>query len=267
MTIISQGKPSPQLPNVVRESLLGIDAGKTAIILDLLFTLGYKPGQWITYREAVNICSEHTAIHIIRDGLKHFTIKKRQLPAAGRGRPTIAYQLPSIDYLKSQLTVQLSSVSDFLDFSDFANLKAYRIALHRELIQRGYEANSNRPAKFSRKYMSERLSVSSDTLRRYEQELGTYVEPTYGETPLHHKFEVILVPETRQHNGKVLLVRQNDRTVGTLPAIRSIAGLYLKKGYEVVLSWRECNKYAPYSPHSEQGRLDRWGISSAASAT
>lgn len=259
MNSVPQGKPKQQLPNCVREALLGIDAGKTAIVLDLLFTLGYQPGQWITYREALAVCTRYTAVHIVRDGLKHDLIKRQVYPVPRAGRPMYVYQLPFPDDLKEQLCIQKSSISDYLKPGDFANQKAYRMALHRELIQRGYEDEGHQPKKFSRKFMSERLNVTPDTLRRYEHELGTYVEPSYDVIWIRDKVQLWEVPEKRAHNGMYLSIVVDDTRVAKLPARKDIAGMYLKRGYEVNLMRRSCNKYAPYHPYSEQGKRDRYG--------
>lgn len=259
MTTVSQGNSPKQLPNIVREAFLGIDAGKTAITIDLLMTLGYKSGQWLTYQECLNVCTAHTAIHIIRDGLKHWTIKRKALPQSKPGRPTYAYQIPSIEELKNSLTVESSNVSDPLTLDDFQNQKSYRLALHRELILRGYRDNDHLPKRFSRKFMSDRLNVSPETLRSYENELETYIEPNWGHMQIKHKHDLLWLPEKRTHEGKWLEISIDGSTARKLPAVASIAGLYLKKGYDVALFWRECNSYAPYSRFSEQARRDRHG--------
>lgn len=259
MTSISQAKRPTQLPNCVREAFLGIDAPKTAVLLDLLFTLGYRSGQWVTLSECLNVCTEHTAIHIVKQGLKHWTIVREAIPQDRPGRPTYKYLLPSIDGLKNDLVAKPSFVTDILNLQDFRNVKSYRMGLHRELIQRGYEANDRQPVEFSRKLMSERLNVSHDTLRRYERELGTYVEDRWGAKPLQHKFELSILPQKKVHDGRFLSIRVMDTPVKRLPCVASIAGMYMKKGYEVWLGWRKCNAYAPYSPYSEQGMRDRFG--------
>lgn len=248
-----------QLPNCVREAYLGIDAGKTAIVLDLLFTFGYQPRQWVTYQECLNVMSDYTAIHIIRDGLKHWSIKQKSLQNGQAGRPVIAYLIPSIPELKTALTVERSNVSDTLTLADFSNQKAYRKALHRELISRNYIENGYNPVQFSRKFMSQRLNVTPSTLRAYERELGTWVEQVWSNQPIVTTYHLVVVPEVREHNGKVLKVTSRGGEAAYLPAVRSLAGLYRKKGYQVDLLQRGCNRYAPYSPYSDRAKQDKHG--------
>lgn len=259
MNSVSHSMTSKQLPNCVREAFLGIGAVKTAMLLDLLFTLGYKPGQWVTYQECLNVCRQYTSKTTIYEGLHHFTMKRKPLPQENAGRPTFAYVLPSFDALKHQLVVEWSHVSDQLLLSDMHTPKSYRMALHRELIARNYAENKKKATKFSRKFLSERLGCSPETLRSYERELGTWVNPTYGKRAISKLHHIYHVPEARAHNGRFLLIHVDGNTARRLPAIKSIAGLYLKKGYEMDLCWRECNEYAPYSPYSEQGKIDNLG--------
>lgn len=259
MDSVTQDKSPLQLPNCVREAYLGIDAYKTALTLDLLFTLGYKEGDWVTYQEALNIGADYTAVHIIRDGLKHETIKRRKLPQEKPGRPTFAYQLPQIDELKHDLVVEWSSVTDILSLEDFANGKTYRMALHRELIQRGFDENDHRPKAFSRKLMCERLNVSPKTLRTYEQELKTYVRPRYDVISIDAVYKLYLVPEKRSHNGQFLTIVSRDGAIRKLPAIKKVAGMYLKQGYELSIVQRKTNEYAPFNPYSEQAHRAQYG--------
>lgn len=259
MSSVSQDKRPLQLPNCVREAFLGLEAPKTAILLDLLFTLGYKPGQWVTYQEVLNVAGQHTANHICREGLLHWTIKREQLPQDRPGRPTFKYRLPSIDELRGQIVVEQSFVTDILTLEDFRNAKSYRMALHRELIRRGYEDNDHMPKVFGRELMSKRLNVSPDTLRSYERELGTYVEERWHVQPIRYDFEVHLLPKKRVHDGRVLKIVAGGETIRYMPCVGDIAGLYRKQGYEVSICKRQCNAYAPYSPYSEQGRRDRHG--------
>lgn len=259
MTTVSQDKTPKQLPNCVREAFLGIDAYKTAMVLDLLFTLGFEEGQWITYQEALEVGSQHTAIHIIRDGLKHDTIKREAIPQERRGRPTFRYQLPSIYTLKKNLCVEWSGITDILTLEDFANGKSYRQALHRELIRRGYEENGNRPKAFSRKWLCERLSVCAKTLRRYEAELRTWVQSHWEMIPIKSLVFLHEVPKQRAHNGQFLSIVSRDGTKRRLPAIRKVAGMYFNRGYEVNLMRRRVNEYAPYSPYSKEAHRDRHG--------
>lgn len=239
----------PQLPNCIREALLGMGAYKTAITLDLLFTLGFECGQWVTYQQVLDACREYTSIHILREGLQHFSIARRKLPTITPGRPTFEYRLPYHDRLKSQLVMQYSYVTDVLALSDFRSGKTYKMALHRELIYRESNANGGNGASFSRPFLCNRLNISASTCRRYEKELGIYVEARYRERNIDSKTRLLFVPEERAHNGMWLEIGLRGGGLKRFPALRAIAGFYLKQGYDIYLKKQITNLYHPVTPN------------------
>ena len=245
---VPQAQYIEQLPNNVREALLGTGAGKTAVLLDLLFLLGYKPNQRVTAREIIAVTKEHTSQNIAREGLLHRLFKRRKLPSMGRGRPTYVYILPSPDLLLKELCGNLRSPSDPVSIEDCKSLEKYRIALHRELIVRGCKESSKDVAFFSRRYMARRLNVSEQTLRNYEKELGTHVEPRWDYQPIKEKSWLLAVPESRIHNGQMIKATRHDGKVIYLPPERKLAGYYLKMGWIVELWTRLTNGYAPQKP-------------------
>lgn len=248
-------KPS-QLPNCIREALLGLDAYRTAIMLDLLLTLGYKEGQWVTFKECIDVCSQYTAQHIIREGLKHYTIKRKKLPTTHPGRPTFAYKIPKIDHLKYKYVVEWSTASDTLQLADFRNGKSYRMALHRELIHRANDDSGGNGASFSRKFLTDRLNVCADTVRRYEKELGIYVEARWQTKQIKDKYDIIDLPTVREHNGKYIEVSSRRGKLVRLPALKAVAGMYLKQGYEVWLKSRLTNLYHPENPFVSSAQME-----------
>lgn len=254
---VSQAQASDQLPNNVREALLGTESPKTAVLLDLLFLLGYRAGQRVTMREVIAVTKDYTSQNIAREGLQHDSIKRTKLPSSRRGRPTYTYTLPSLKTLLNELTGGLRSPSDPISIEDCKSLHTYRMALHRELIARGASESDRHMARFSRRYMTRRLNVSEQTLRNYEKELNTYVEPRFDYQPIQSKAWLFIVPETRQHNGQYLQAKHPDGKIIRLPAKRVLAGYYLKLGYQVELWKREVNAYAPQNPEIKY-RSGKW---------
>jgi len=254
---ISQAQSREQLPNNVREALLGTEAGKTAILLDLLFSLGYRGGQRVTSREIMAVTKGHTSQNIAREGLLHSSIKRTAAKTSHRGRPTYIYTLPTIKKLLIDLCGGQRTPSDPVNLEDCKSLESYRMALHRELIARGASESPKGLARFSRKYMAQRLNVSEQTLRNYEKSLQTYVEPRWDFQPIISKAWIIAVPGKRAHDGQFVRATSpgKDKII-KLPAERAIAGYYLKLGWTVELWKREVNAYAPQNPEikSQQGR-------------
>lgn len=253
MTIAQDNTPK-QLPNCIREAYLGMKRYRTAIVLDLLLTLGYTEGQWITYQEALNVGADYTAVHIIRDGLKDSTIRRRKLRSRTKGRKKYAYQIPNIERLKRHLVVEWSDVSDTLLLSDFKSGKIYKMALHREVIARGDRENDGDGVVFSRAYLSRRLNVSADTLRRYEKELGIHAEARYQMRQIRDRMDLYHVPDARAHNGMYIEISSRRGAISKLPALRALAGMYLKQGYEIWLRSRLPNRYHPAYPFVDEAQ-------------
>lgn len=238
-----------QLPNCIREALCGMGAYKTAITLDLLLIMGFKGGQWLSYNDVLEACAPYTAIHILRTGLQHFTIARRKMSRGTPGRPAYEYRLPYLEQLKRQLVSDYSYVTDTLLLADFRNGKSYKMALHRELIQRESDLNAGDGATFSRDFLCARIGVSASTCRRYEKELGIYVEARHREYTIDSKARLIIVPECREHNGYHLEITTRKGMIKRFPAVRAIAGHYRKLGYDVYLKKRVTNRYHPTTPN------------------
>ena len=255
MDTVPQGKPPQQLPNCVREVLLGIGLPKSALMLDLLLTLGFQEGQWVTYEQVIDACKQYTSFNVIRDGLNGYVFRKKRLKQTRRGRPTVAFQIPKIDHLKYKYAVKWSKLTDTLLLADFRNVKTYRMGLHRELIARGHEESGQDGAIFSRKWMAERLGVSAETLRNYEGELKTYVEARFHKRPMKSTADLMYLDDKRDHNGKFLVVYYRD-TYKHMPAIKGLGGLLLKQGHEFELHTRLPNRYFPENPYLEQQQIE-----------
>lgn len=250
--IIPDYKNTSQLPNILRETLLGSGYGKTALLLDLLAILGYKGGQKVTYSEILAVAGQFTSQHIIREGLLHFAIKRVKVKNGRKGRPTYAYILPKLGHLRFMLCGDILSPTDVLHVSDMANMIVYRKALHRELIYRSSAESADNFCSFSREYMATRLGVSQNTIRAYEKELKIYVKAQWEATSINNKADLLLVPRRKSHDGRFIeAYRRRDEKWVNLPADRGIAGLYLKKGFILTMYKRKVNKYAPSKPFSE----------------
>jgi len=247
--IVPEYQTTTQIPNILREILLNAGYGKTALLLDLLFVLGYVGGQKVTYNEILAIAGSYTSHNIIREGLLCFAIKRVKVSSGRRGRPTYAYIIPSIAQLRGIFCDGILSPTDVLHVADMANMTTYRRALHRELIYRGCSESLHGNCSFSRAYMASRLGVSENTIRAYEKTLKIHVEPQFEQIFIGKSQDLVNVPAKKSHDGKMLeAYRQRDEKWLRLPADRGIAGYYLKQGYVLTLYARKPNKYYAFKP-------------------
>lgn len=256
MTTVPHDKAYKQLPNCLREAFLGMNAPKTAITLDALFTLGFEEGKWYTYAQCLEATSNIVPVHIIREGLLHSSIRRRKLEQSRRGRPTFSYKMPTIDHLKYQIVLEWSRVSDRLQLADFSNVRAYKMALHRELINRGDNESGGNGVSFSRKWLCERLNVAPATLRAYEKLLGIFAEARWQMKQIKDRIDLIFLPEEKAHNGKYLEILTHRDIVAKVPATKAIAGMYLKQGYKVMLRSSITNRYYPSYPFADDKQIE-----------
>lgn len=154
------------LPNSLRESLLRADLGEAALVLDGLFSVGYKVGSLITFRTAAaRFLNAGIAVSpaLIRRALNTPEVFKRgKARRRGRGRPTNIYHMPSVEMLIIRFGGGQWSPSDALHALDLGSLKAYRLALHRAFIQR-------LPGNYSRAFLAARLGVCKRSTRNYDR--------------------------------------------------------------------------------------------------
>jgi hypothetical protein len=167
-------KPMTGLPNSVREALLGADLGDSALLLDAMIRCRYKTGKIFTRKQLLDSLRENglkVPDGVIQRGLDEKVFVVGKILALGtkrRGRPTLAYHMPAIADLVRTWCWGVDTASDRLCETDFVSLKAYRIALHREFINRD-------PGDYSRAFLGRRLGVSEATTRNYDKLAGITV--------------------------------------------------------------------------------------------
>ncbi len=151
----------------------------------------------------------------------------------GRGRPARVYQLPSPCMLAAKIGVQ-GKADDVLSNQDFGSPKAYRQALHTELLSR-------RPGYYGRKWLSDRLGVSRWTARRYEQAADIHVQPAYVTRTLSWGIASTL-PQKAVDSPKGVFIEASDGK--RYPAIRGLALRLMKLGRMPILKHQQGNFYS-----------------------
>ena len=186
LALATKTQPQEQglLPNSIREALLQ-HTRSTACgrLLEGLLANGYRPEQPLTMTQLYeNSQRYHISQRDVRQAL-HVTLAGQAVfPPVGEGdnlnsKRGRLYMVPSVAYLCDLLDVRVQA-SDPLSREDLSSAKAYRQALHRELIKR-------RAPEQSTTWHAQRLQVSARTVRRYNRELGVLRTPVIGYTPLN----------------------------------------------------------------------------------
>lgn len=231
----------------MREYLLSSGQGYTSLILDALLYHGIKPGQHFTARQALEITE--LPHHILNSGLKNPILSRRRRRTARKGRPEYIYSMPYIDHMLKTWELHISP-SDELKKADLANLKAYRVALHRELINRGFQKKKE-PKQFSRKYLASRLGVVAQTLRNYEKQLKTWVHAVFSKIVIDRKW-LFLVPKDGREGLYVEVTAWNGKT-SRFPAKRGLIAKLMHDKFGdgdavYTLIEQKPNLYAPTRP-------------------
>ena len=208
------GRWTPQLPNSVREALMKQGMTQAARLLDALCILGVAPGSCLTASSVYARVSEfgigrnsvyRTLRATLENGKALFDVENPSFPldphtpyaiaanttdseinqclfdwvakpVKSAGRPERVYKMPTISGLCRLLGVR-NRGGDHLEADALQSPTTYRAALHRAFIART-------PGQHSRAWLSERLGVCRDTVRRYERNSDIVVTPMFWETPL-----------------------------------------------------------------------------------
>lgn len=186
-----RGDGQSGVPNTVRERLLNAQ-GSTVVarLLDIFSLAGWERESFFTLKDAVKLgqsfglsrkCvlqaltgdySSFDGRHIIgRRYVEYLDIGGLKSPK--RGRPVeLAFQVPSVARLLGVMNVRRSP-SDRIGIEDVRSAKAYRVAMHREYIQR-------LSPKSSLRVLAGRLGLNERTIRRYNLALRVKVTACVG---------------------------------------------------------------------------------------
>ena len=261
-------QPFEQLPNAIREKLLQHKLDNVARVLDGLLMAGFKAGQVFSASDVYSAIGHfgigrntvyETLKASVNDNLLFASTSSPEPPTpsanavnrfalitnqcligrvakAGkiRGRKKQMVVMPSIDELCKRLGITGANVTsgDILPESALASPRAYRQALHTALIKRA-------PGQYSRKWQSERLGVSKDSLRRYEKRANVIVQAMYKSWKLGWQDLKNVVPD-ELINGHFVEDERGKR----YPPILSLIHKLLARGKCLVYKVQVSNFYA-----------------------
>lgn len=200
------------VPNSVRERLLSAQ-GSTVVarFLDIMILAGWEKESFFTLKDATKLGQEFglnrksvlqalTGDYSTFDG-KHIIGRRYVeyldiggLKSRKRGRPVeLAFQAPSVARLLGVMNVRRSP-SDRIGIEDVKTAKAYRMAVHREYIQRMSPRSSLR-------VLAGRLGMNERTIRRYNQALEVKLTACVGRLKLTGE-ALARLPKRRWRAGK-----------------------------------------------------------------
>ncbi len=200
------------LPNSVRERLLREQKSTiVARLLELMFLAGWQAESYFTLKDAItlgagqglgrkSVLQALTGELSIFDG-RHIIARRyveyldiRGLKSGKRGRPIeLVFQVPAIGRLLAVLNVALSP-SDSITIDDVKSARSYRVALHREYIQR-------LKPKASIAALAGRIGLNERSIRRYNQALGVKKTERIGSLKLTRQ-NLASLPKRRRNVKK-----------------------------------------------------------------
>ncbi|MEQ8677175.1 MAG: bifunctional DNA primase/polymerase [Aggregatilineales bacterium] len=246
-----------QLPNSVREGLLGRKLDNVARVLDGLLMAGIEAGTQITASVAYAILKAYgIGRNTIYNVLKMDVAPSPQPPpdyanadtsktertkqclfgrvaksGKSMGRTEQCFVMPAIEVLCKLLDVD-RTFSDKLQPDDLASPAKYREALHTALIKRA-------PGQYPRRWQAARLGISKDSCRRYERRAGICVQPTFVDWLLGwHNVDQIIPDEAPI--GQFIQDEQGKR----YPPILDVARWLLAKGRQLIYRQQDANHYS-----------------------
>lgn len=257
---VYQPERPKQLPNAVREALLQQRQGFLARVLDGLLLIGIQVGQWLNATQVVEVLGAvGIGRNTIYQALRVSDVFNPQTPNADadqsaknnikqclfdsgtnrvqnqRGRPSLYFQMPSLDRLCEWLGVK-NKGGDSLTLADVRTSSAYRKALYQAHIKRA-------PGAYSRQWQSQRLGICARTCRRYDRQCGVKVYPRYHETPIvWSNVETAISDEPIM--GRFIM----DETGRRYPENRTLAKRLLGMGRRLSLMAQGANYYQVEAP-------------------
>ena len=268
---ISPKSDAYQLPNPLREAMLGAGYANSLVVLESLYMLRIKAEIWLSFDQILRLCQDNfgTSRRLVYDGLCQnliFQRRKAEVNRHQRGARPFLYRLPHPDELLAEFKIPKGHVPyDELDKDDLKSVKTYRLGLHRELFIRKWLDRCDGFV-MSRKLMADRLGVSPRTVRTYDKILGFSHEPNYKEERITEDnwFKLPRYKDKFDANGKrqpsKMWLRVLDPETGqsrNVPLVRYLAYQALQADCLVWTRERLPNTYYPYQK-PDLSQLEGW---------
>jgi hypothetical protein len=200
-----------------------------------------------------------------------------------RGRPFLAYILPSFEAMASKLGLKLHDKENHheVQLSAFVSVRAYRAGLHRSYIL------ANNKKRMSRAFLGSRLGVGKRSTYNYEQKTDI-IATEQTETRILDHTEILKLPKHKT-SSKYFLISEYQRPMTDeekdvafawvspesrksfhpmktvtlkLPLIRFLAMREQRLGRTVYLAWQGTNEYkiAEIYPKNEKSVYTSYNV-------
>lgn len=227
------------LPNTVREKLLQTGRGEASLVLDMAYRIGFREGDEFTAAKLIQRVWKagiRASPYLLRRALHDSVFGHRKAENVGRGRPTIIYKLPSIEYLVTHVAAGEWGFADTIAKEDMHSLSDYRAGLHREFIARA-------PGQYPRAFLAERLGVTRKTTANYDKKWSITVSAAYDDVALGFSDLETLPPSRTKERSRWLIAFRDGDAARALPYIQSLAAKLLYQGYTVIARTQQANVY------------------------
>ena len=270
--LLSPQSDAYQLPNPLREAMLGAGYAKGLVVLEGLYMLRIKADSWLHFDEIFRLCRDNFGMsrRLIYDGLCQnliFQRRKAEVKSHQRGARPYLYRVPYPEELLAEFQIPRGyTPHDQLEKDDLKSVKAYRLGLHREMFIRKSIDAPHKGFVMSRKLMADRLGVSPRTVRDYDKILGFSHQANYREERItvDNWFKLPRYKDKFDADGKRLpskmwlkAIKSGDENYTLLPQVRYLAYKALQEGYQVWTVERLPNTYFPYQK-PDLSQCDGW---------
>jgi len=258
-------------PNTIKESLLQTGYAHAALVLDALTASGAKEWQICTISDTLKwfyLQGIDMSASLLRKGIKQLIglgiLGTKTVLSKRRGRPFLAYVLPSFEAIASALGLKLHHKENHhgVALESFISVRAYRAGLHRSYLM------VNQKKLIARAFLGERLGVGKRTTYNYEQ--GTdIIAHEQIETRLLDSTDILKI-DKHKTSSKFFLISEYERPMTLeekdrifswvtdegrkamnpvitvrqkMPLIRYLALREERLGHKVYLAWQTSNYY------------------------
>jgi len=195
-------------PNTLKEWMLQNDYSHAALTLDALSASGASEWQICTISDTLKwfyLQGIDMSASLLRKGIKQLQVLgilgTQTVLSKKRGRPFLAYILPSFEAMASQLGLKLHDKENHheIQLSAFVSVRAYRAGLHRSYIL------ANNKKRISRAFLGSRLGVGKRSTYNYEQGTDIIATEQIDSRILDHT-EILKLPTYKSSSKYFLLV-------------------------------------------------------------
>ena len=199
-------------PNTIKEFMLQNGFAHAALTLDALSASGAAEWQICTISDTLKwfyLQGIDMSAALLRKGIKQLQqlgiIGTQTVLSKRKGRPFLAYRLPSFEAMAAALGLKLHDKENHhgVELESFISVRAYRAGLHRSYIL------ANNKKRMSRAFLGSRLGVGKRSTYNYEKGTDIIATEQIEKRLLDHT-EILKLP-THKSSSKFFLLVEYER--------------------------------------------------------